>query len=513
MGFVLTEGPSPYAVSMLPTRLRSLLALAASVALLAPAFLAHAGSDQEPSRPNVLLLLADDQRPDTIAAWGNEAIDTPNLDALVAGGFSFRGAHCLGSPHGAVCVPSRAMLATGRAYHGLDLKEFGGAPTLGQLLGESGYRTFGTGKWHNGREAFRRSFQDARAVYFGGMSDHNLVPIEDMRDGEFVDRRVGARHSSELFTDAAIEFLTGYRDEAPFFVYVAYTAPHDPRDPPLAYREHYYENRPPLPANFMPYHPFDNGAIIIRDENLAAWPRTRDVVSDQLAEYYGLITHIDDQVGRLVEVLERKGMLENTLVIYTADHGLSVGSHGLLGKQSLYEHSMGLPLILSGPGIPTGTSDALVYLHDLFPTLLGQAGVAAPEGIDSMDLSPVWKGESAALRDSLFTSYGKVQRSVRDLRWKLIRYPKVDVTQLFDLEADPDELVNLAAEPDQAERVARMRIELEAWQERLGDDLAWTADQVKPAEVNPSGTPRKPDRWQPAWIRAKYFDKGEADKR
>ena len=139
--------------------------------------------------------------------------------------------------------------------------------------------------------------------------------------------------------------------------------------------------------------------------------------------------------------------------------------------------------------------------------------MAAPEGIDSMDLSPVWKGESAALRDSLFTSYGKVQRSVRDLRWKLIRYPKVDVTQLFDLEADPDELVNLAAEPDQAERVARMRVELEAWQKRLGDDLAWTADQVKPAEVNPSGTPRKPDRWQPAWIRAKYFDKGEADKR
>ena len=466
---------------------------------MAPALLAQ-------SRPNVLLLFADDQRPDTIAAWGNDAIDTPTLDGLVARGFGFRGAHCLGSPHGAVCIPSRAMLHTGRAYHGLDLGEFGGAPTLGELLGAAGYRTWGVGKWHNGREAFRRSFQHGRAVFLGGMSDHNAVPIVDLRDGTFVDERVGARHSSELFADAAIEVLTGYRDEEPFFLYVAFTAPHDPRDPPPAFRERYYADPPPLPPNALPQHPFDNGAIVLRDENLAPWPRPADVVRDQLCEYYGLITHLDREVGRILAALERTGHAEQTLVVYAADHGLAVGSHGLLGKQSLYEHSMGAPLVVAGPGIPAGEStDALVYVHDLFPTLLAAAGVTVPEGVHGRDLAPLWRGEVEAVRETLFTSYGRTQRAVRDARFKLVRYPAVDVTQLFDLEADPHETTSLADDPGHAGEIARLRGALESWQERLGDDVPWTAEEVRPAAVDPTGTPREPDRWQPAWIRAKYF--------
>ncbi len=482
-------------------------ALVATAASQSPSDKGRRPSDAE--RPNILFLFADDQRADTVGAWGNPHIRTPTIDELVRRGFSFREAHCMGSPHGAVCVPSRAMVHSGRAYHGLDLGNFDGAPTLGQLLGDAGYSTFGTGKWHNGRKACLRSFQSARAVMLGGMSNHRLVPIHDIRNGQFVDKRIGARHSSELFADALIEFLTGYTDDAPFFAYAAFTAPHDPRDPPHADREFYAQNPPPLPPNFLPAHPFDNGALILRDENLAPWPRPKDVVAEQLAEYYGLITHLDRQVARILEVLTRTGKADNTIVVYAADHGLAMGSHGLLGKQSLYEHSMAAPLVIVGPGIPAGSSDALVYLHDLFPTLLHQAQAASPDTTHGTDLSPLWSTPDAGVanwRKTLFTSYARQQRAVRDERWKLIRYPQVDVTQLFDLQEDPHELKNLAAAVEQAERVVAMRTELERWQTELGDDVTWTAEKVRSAAIDLTGTPREPDRWQPAWIRKKYFE-------
>ena len=133
------------------------------LALAALALSPQEPAEPAPERPNLLLLFADDQRADTIGAWGNPFIETPNLDGLVREGVSFRRAYCMGSMHGAVCIPSRAMLHTGRDYHGLDMQDFGGATTLGQALGSAGYRTFGTGKWHNGRGAFQRSFQIGRA--------------------------------------------------------------------------------------------------------------------------------------------------------------------------------------------------------------------------------------------------------------------------------------------------------------------------------------------------------------
>lgn len=458
------------------------------------------------ARPNVVLLFADDQRSDTVSAWGNPAIDTPHVDRLAREGFSFHRTYCLGSPHGAVCVPSRAMLHTGRPYIGMNLQDLDGAPTLGGLLGEAGYATFMTGKWHNGKASLARSFGSGRAIYLGGMADHNAVKVVDLDGGEWSNQRVGAAHSTELFTDAAVEFLEGYEGEDPYFLYVAFTAPHDPRDPPEAYREKYYARHLPLPANFRGQHGFQNGSLTVRDEKLGPWPRTAEVVRDQLAEYYGLIDHVDVNVGRILAALEARGDLDSTLVVYTADHGLAVGSHGLLGKQSLYEHSLRAPLVVRGPGVPAGgASTALVYLLDLFPTLLSAAGVEPPGGIEGRDLGQLWRGERGALRDSVFLSMGNAQRAVSDGRWKLIRYPQVDHTQLFDLASDPHELVNLAARPEHGQRVESLRRRLEAWQAHLGDDLPWTAAKLKPLEVDLSGQGRAPDGWQPPWIVEKYF--------
>ena len=316
-------------------------------------------------RPNILFLFADDQRADTVGAWGNERIDTPSLDRLAAEGFSFRRNYTFGSNSGAVCVPSRAMVLTGRSWM-RSPNDMRGVPTLPRRLEAAGYRTFITGKWHNGEEALLRSFDRGTAVYLGGMADHTRVGVQDIEDGELVRRRVGQAFSSELFADAVIAFLgeqaaSAQGDEAdrPFFAYVPFMAPHDPRQPPPEYRERYYRRDLPLPANYMPQHPFDHGVLSVRDENLAAWPRTPEVIRDQLAEYYGLITHLDEQVGRILAALEENGQAGNTVVVYAADHGLGLGSHGLLGKQNLYEHSMRCPLIVRGPGIPHGLDRCL----------------------------------------------------------------------------------------------------------------------------------------------------------
>jgi arylsulfatase A-like enzyme len=364
-----------------------------------------------------------------------------------------------------------------------------------------------TGKWHNGGPAVLRGFEKGKAILLGGMSNHEAVPVQDItEEGTFANKRTGKKFSSELFGDAAVEFLEQHDGATPFFAYVAFTAPHDPRQPPLAYCTPYYEKLPPLPPNFMPQHPFDNGWLIGRDENLAAWPRTEAVVRDQLAEYYGMITHMDEQIGRILAVLKEKGFAENTIIVYAADHGLAVGSHGLLGKQNLYEHSMGAPLVFMGPGIPQAReSSALTYLMDIMPTLCDVAGIEPPAAVEGANLRAIWEGKQESVRNTLYLTYEDSQRSVQDGRWKLIRYPKIGYMQLFDLEKDTSELENLAGLPEYSEKITLLLAELEAWQKRVGDTVELGEGNEEPEPVDLSGHPRKPDNAQPDWVIKKYF--------
>jgi arylsulfatase A-like enzyme len=269
----------------------------------------------------------------------------------------------------------------------------------------------------------------------------------------------------------------------------------------------YYEKRPNLPRNFVPQHWFDLGPSMTgRDEKLAAWPRTKEVVSDQLAEYYGLITHLDVQIGRILDALDKSGRANDTIIIYAADHGLAVGSHGLLGKQSVYEHSQKCPLIMVGPGIPKHQStDAFTYLHDIFPTVTALTGVTPPANLDGHDLSPLWRGEKDKVRDSVFLSFTDHSRAINDGRYKLIRYPQIDHTQLFDLDNDPDEMEDLAENADQAERIEQLTAMLEQWQQDSGDTQPLVVENPKPKEIKLAGREREPDKWQPEWIIKKYF--------
>lgn len=470
-------------------------------------------AEADSSRPNVLFLFADDMRADTIAAHGNPHIRTPHLDRLAAAGFSFRGNYVFGGNSGAVCVPSRAMLMSGKTWFHVDAPTLKDAKLLPELLGEHGYVTFGTGKWHNGQPSWLRAFRHGKTVMFGGMSDHTRVPVRDLGpDGKLTNERIGEKFSSELFADSAIEFLESRRGKSdPFFAYVAFTAPHDPRQPPLEFREPYYRSLPPLPPNFLPQLPFDNGMMKGgRDENLGAWPRTEKIIRDQLAEYYGLITHLDGQIGRVLAALQASEHANNTLIVFAADNGLALGSHGLLGKQSVFEHSMRTPLIVVGPGVPAGKSTtAFTYLFDLFPTLCDVAGVRPPQELAASlageSLRPVWEGRRERVRDSVFLPFLQVQRAVRDERWKLIAYPRLGYLQLFDLQTDPHETTNLIGRADHAPQIARLRERMAAWQARVGDTVTIPAESKSPPAIDLTGQPRKPDQWQPGWIVEKYF--------
>jgi len=459
------------------------------------------------AKPNVLFILADDQRPDSIGAYGNEHIKTPNIDSLIHNGFSFRRNYCMGSQHGAVCQPSRAMMMSGQAYFRIpmDLK---GVTTFPEHLRTNGYSTFVTGKWHNNAPAILRSFENGKNIMMGGMSNHIAVPLQDIsKEGTLINKRTGEEFSSKLFADAAIEFIKQQNSVQPFMAYVCMTSPHDPRQPSLEYRQPYYDAKLPLPENFMPQHPFDNDTLIIRDENLAAWPREPEIVRDQLAEYYGLITHMDDQIGLIITTLKEKGFYENTVIVYAADHGLAVGSHGLLGKQSLYEHSMGAPLAFVGPGIPKGqSSTALSYLLDIFPTVCDAIDLPLDLELDGKSLKPIWQNRVDTVRDKVFLSYKDNQRALVQDRWKLIRYSKINHTQLFDLKNDPHELNNLAKNADHTLLKLSLMTQLKEQQKQYGDKAKLEVSTPKPFYKDLTGTERKPDRHQPKWIVKKYFD-------
>lgn len=464
-------------------------------------------SDIVSQKPNILFLLSDDQRADTIAAFGNKNIKTPNLDKLVKGGFSFMNNYVFGGNSGAICIPSRAMLMSGKTWFRVD-NDLKNVKTLPEILSENGYVTFATGKWHNGEESFKRIFQKGKSIMFGGMSDHTKVPLRDLNpDRTLSKQRIGEKFSSELFANAAIEFLKNHDKSKPFFLYVAFTAPHDPRDPPEKFRKYYYRNLPPLPSNFLPQLPFDNGFMRGgRDENLAPWPRTEKVIRDQIAEYYGLITHMDEQIGRILAALKKYGYDKNTIIIFASDNGLALGSHGLLGKQNLYEHSMKVPLIFYGKNIPAGkTSYAFTYLFDIFPTICDLIQIPCPKDIDGKSLKPIMEGKEQKIRDSVFLPFLDIQRSVRNNRFKLICYPKISYMELFDLQYDTFEKTNLVFNPEYKEEVNKMLSLLEDWQKKSGDKTVIPKEVKIPDKPDLSSLKRTPDQWQPEWIVKKYF--------
>jgi arylsulfatase A-like enzyme len=411
--------------------------------------------------PNFLVLMSDDHRADALGAMGNTAVRTPVLDRLAGQGTVFTRAYGMGAMQGAVCVPSRAMFLSGRTLFRVssDLRD---VCTWPEQLRLGGYRTFITGKWHNAAPSLQRVFTDGEAVFLGGMTDQFAVPVRDLDSSAGLSApRIERRFSGEVFADAAIRFLQRQTGAPPFGLYVAFTIPHDPRTAPPESRAAYDSDGIPLPAAYRPVHAFDIGELAGRDEKLLPWPRTPQALRGELADYYAVISALDLQIGRILEALRARGLDERTIVVFAGDNGLGLGSHGLLGKQSVYEHSTRVPLIFSGPGIPRGRrSDAFCYLLDVCPTLAELAGVRPPPGSEGRSLAPILRGSRGALRPTVFTAYRHFQRALRDDRWKLMFFPELDRWQLFDLRRDPEELRDLAGFAGYSARVERMHRQL-----------------------------------------------------
>lgn len=448
-------------------------------------------------RPNIVFILTDDQRYGTVHALGNDEIQTPNIDALVARGTSFLGAHIPGGTASAVCMPSRAMINSGKtlfrfADNGKDLPE--DTVTMGQALRQSGYHTHGIGKWHNGTDSYARSFCSGDDIFFGGMWDHWNVPVCRYREDGIYDHEIpfvpnfsangtpvyvladeihAGVHSTDLFTGDAVRFIEQYEDEEPFMIYLSYLAPHDPRTMPEKFRNMYDPAKISLPPNFREMPAFSFGWTGGRDETVASYPRRPDEIRQHIADYYAMISHIDENVGLITRALERKGLTDNTVIVFCGDNGLAIGQHGLMGKQNVYEHSTRLPLIMAGPGIPQGqTREQYVYLLDIYPTLCELCGVEIPAGVEGISFAPMLRDADYVTRPDIYYAFQARIRGVADGRYKLIEYRTEDLklTELFDLQSDPYERFTLFDCEGYAEITARLRARMQDYRREWDEE-------------------------------------------
>lgn len=435
----------------------------------------YATSDRPPvvsvSKPNVLFIFADDQSPLTLSAYGNQVCKTPNLDRLAREGMVLDGAYHMGSWAGAVCLPSRTMVQTSinvwrtqdiaKRYPRMKLDTYmhqadkllaalnSDDPdyyTMPAIFHRAGYDTFRTCKIGN-------TYEGANRLYKGRQDNTRYGPDDEEGSwwhGQQVMNYLADRESKE-------------KDD-PFLIFFGFTHPHDPRwgKPDLLDKYGAVNHdipttpnpaAPELQPNYLPAHPFHHGHPGLRDEVAVQGvmlKRDEATVRNELGREYACIENIDQQVGRVLEKLEAMGELNNTYIFYSADHGISVGRHGLMGKQNLYEHTWRVPMLIRGPGIKAGSrAQGNTYLMDLLPTFCDLTGIYIPDIFDGLSFKPVLMGEKNAIRDVLYGVYNggtkPGMRSVKKGDWKLIKYDVLDgyvrETQLFNLKDNPNEFL------------------------------------------------------------------------
>ncbi len=461
--------------------------------------------EQLKKKPNIVFIFTDDQSYNTLSNFDNDQVITPHFDELFASGTTFSHAYNMGSWSGAVCTASRSMLISGMSVWRANKNRerwnskdsLAASETWPKLMERAGYDTYMTGKWHvdiPANEIFQKTThirpgmpgdalnQSKKTLSDGMLNGYNRPLSEnddswsptDTSKGGFWE---GGKHWSEVLRDDAFSFIDqASKKETPFFMYLAFNAAHDPRQAPQKYQDMYPIENIEIPENFQADYPLHDEIGVgpnLRDEALAPFPRTEFAVKTHLKEYYALITHLDDQIGAIVNELKEKGLMENTYIFLTADHGLAIGRHGLLGKQNMYDHSIRVPLLIAGPDVPAGkTLDQDVYLQDIMATSLQLAGVEKPAYVEFTDLNEYIKdNQKASTLNGVYGAYLNLQRMIRKDGYKLIVYPKVNQFLLFDMEKDPLEMENLADKPEFKEIKAKLFESLKKKQKELEDPL------------------------------------------
>lgn len=456
-------------------------------------------------KPNIVFIITDDQAADAVAAsklWGADSsgLRTPNLDRLYQNGTVFQQAYNMGAWHGAVCVASRSMLLTGRFVWKTREEEkgrFAGTVsqerTWSQRMKRAGYSTYMSGKWHVETDA--KKIFDHTVNIRPGMAptvpESYNRPVEGKKDKwNPADPKTrglwtGGKHWSEVLADDAETFVKQAAGEKkPFFMYLAFNAPHDPRQAPQSWLDQYPMEKIPMPENFLPVNPHRvimgmenaSGSSVLRDEKLAPFPRTEFAIRTHRKEYYALVSHTDEQIGRILQALEKAGVADDTIIVFTSDHGLAVGRHGLMGKQSMFEHSMRVPFVIAGPSVPKGkVVQERIYLQDAVATALDFAD-ADRDGVEFKSLRPLMEGKTTTHYDAIYGAYEVgSQRAVIHGKDKLILYPKGNVALLYDLERDPLEKEPIADSPASDAVKKRLFAKLLELQKQNGDPLDLTA--------------------------------------
>ncbi len=419
-------------------------------------------------KPNILFIFADDQTYQGVHALGNPEVNTPNLDRLISSGITFTHTYNMGGWNGAICVASRAMLNSGRTIWHAKSAEDSLYPTMkdsnqfwSQMMQKAGYDTYMTGKWHvkQNAETLFQTVADVRPGMPNSVSEAYNRPLSPndtiwkpwhKKYGGYWE---GGKHWTEVVGDHAVEFLDSAKNSKnPFFMYIAFNAPHDPRQSPKRFVDMYPLENISVPKSFLALYPYKDSigcGTGLRDEQLAPFPRTKYSIKVHRQEYYAIITHLDEQIGRIIKHLRETGQDKNTYILFGADHGLSVGNHGLVGKQNMYDCSMRVPCIIAGPDIPENQKrDVQVYVQDLMATSLDLAGIEKPEYVEFNSLLPFIKDESkVSAYDEIYGAYINLQRMVRTEDYKLIIYPKARKLRLFNLKEDPEEMNDLADLP------------------------------------------------------------------
>ncbi len=417
-------------------------------------------------RPNILFIIVDDQSPFDLKVYNPESkLQTPNIDRLAAEGMVFDSAHHMGAWVGGVCTPSRHMVMSGRTVWHIpdkpgrlnnphttnpklvppDLADY----TMPAVFNRAGYDTMRTCKNGNSYEAANKLFTVRYDATKRGGTDESGSAWHGKQVLEFLNQREATK------------------DADPFLIYFGFSHPHDTRDgkPDLLQKygsvNHTDKNslpaanpkQPALPINYLPAHPFHHGHPGLRDEVAVegVWEkRDERTIRNELGREFACSENIDIQIGRVLEKLMTMGELDNTYIIYTADHGMAIGRHGLQGKQNLYEHTWRVPFIAKGPGIKAGSRvKGNIYLLDVLSTLCDLASIKAPKTSDGISFKPVLDGQTQTTREVLYGVYcGGTKpgmRSVKQGDWKLIKYDTMNgtvrETQLFNLAENPDEFL------------------------------------------------------------------------
>ncbi len=440
---------------------------------------------KETKRPNFLFVIVDDQSPFDLQTYDpNSILETPNISKLAKDGIVIESARHMGSMNGAVCTPSRHMTMTGRSlWHLPPSAEFQkqtephylDEQTIGAVFNRAGYKTMRTCKKGNSYPGANRQFTVVRDATKRGGTDETGSAWHAKQVLEYLDDRKATK------------------EQNPFFIYLGFSHPHDTRDgtPELLAKygatNHTDINnlplanskQPNLQDNYLSAHPFFHGHPNLRDEvNVSGVWENRDenTIRNELGREYACSENIDIQLGKVLTKLEAHGELDNTYIIYTSDHGMAIGRHGLQGKQNLYEHTWRVPFIIKGPGLAANKRvEGNIYQFDLLPTVCELAGIEIPETVEGKSFLPVLKGEKKVIREVMYGVYAggtkPGMRTVKKGDWKLIKYDVMDgairETQLFNLAANPNEYLpehgksgemetDMAESPKYAAKLAEM---------------------------------------------------------